>query len=437
MSKIRNFLSKFKKNKVDKTSLEYEDQDLTGEVQIESDDSEHTSEIQVQTAQMDEDNEYDFDLGQKLTFKDKIEAVGNKIKDSFAKINFKRFKVISAKEIGEKSGLNKVDFSKFQNKVSKIDISKFYNQIFASEYRTPINKTFLFSTLLIVTYLIGSSISRLITPSNGNKIKNSVANLKLDYSKELSKQMVTSVKMAKLFKTESIQVNDGKEIKPIKEVEIICKEATRNSSLPIKLINTIVLQDTVKSIASVQVRNSELQNVREGDKIESMAEVGKIDRLGLIIKNLKDGSCEKIASNDYEPPSRNSTVTVLSPTQSKKFIQNKKISGIKNDGNSFTIQKSFLEEKMSDIANVITQARGIQITNPDGTLSFKIVDIDPGGVFAYLGIQNNDVITNINGNKINDLNEVMSLFSKITTIDQLKLTVTRGGSEVPLEYKFK
>lgn len=437
MSKIRNFLSKFKKNKVDKTSLEYEDQDLTGEVQIESDDSEHTSEIQVQTAQMDEDNEYDFDLGQKLTFKDKIEAVGNKIKDSFAKINFKRFKVISAKEIGEKSGLNKIDLSRFQNKVSKIDISKFYNQIFASEYRTPINKTFLFSTLLIVTYLIGSSISRLITPSNGNKIKNSVANLKLDYSKELSKQMATSIKMAKLFKTESIQVDDSKEIKPIKEVEIICKEATRNSSLPIKLINTIVLQDTVKSIASVQVRNSELQNVREGDKIESMAEVGKIDRLGLIIKNLKDGSCEKIASNDYEPPRRNSNVTVLSPSQSKKFIQNKKISGIKNDGNSFTIQKSFLEEKMSDIANVITQARGIQITNPDGTLSFKIVDIDPGGVFAYLGIQNNDVITNINGNKINDLNEVMGLFSKITTIDQLKLTVTRGGSEVPLEYKFK
>ena len=135
---------------------------------------------------------------------------------------------------------------------------------------------------------------------------------------------------------------------------------------------------------------------------------------------------------------RPSPIALMSPAKSKAFTKNKtKIEGVENDGNKYTIEKGFLQDKMKNISDVLTQARGSQLTNPDGTLSFKIVDIEPGGLFSYLGIQNNDVITHINGKKISNLNEVMSLFGKISNVDKMNLTVTRGGDEVPLQYNIR
>jgi len=128
----------------------------------------------------------------------------------------------------------------------------------------------------------------------------------------------------------------------------------------------------------------------------------------------------------------------LSPAQSKTYKKRiEKIDGVENDGNNFTIEKEFLKKKMSNIQDILTQARGIQINNPDGTISFKIVDVQPGGIFAHLGIQNNDIITQIDGQPINDLNAIMSLFGKITNIDKLGLGIKRDGVVTPQQYKFK
>lgn len=444
MSKIRNFLSKFKKKQsndeidineetsdIDNDNNQNNNDDLTSEIIVKTDSDHDTSENNPS-----DDYDYDIDLNQKLTIKDRIEQIVSKVKDFTHRLNFNKFKVISVNHTDEDSKIRKVDFSKLKTQVNKIDFSKLYNEVFSPNYRTIINKVFLTTTLLLFTYITGITIGQLLTPTNGKRIGNSNGDLELDFSKNLTKKMINEIKNAKLFKSESIQADEQIK-KPIKEVEVICKEASKKTSLPIKLINTVVLQDTVKSIASVQIRSSELQNVREGDKIDNIAEVGKIDRLGLIIKNLKDGGCEKIESEKYEPP-KISKISVMTPSQSQQFKRNRKnISGIINNGNDFTIKKSFLQEKLADISNIITQAKGTPIPNPDGTLSFKITDVDPGGVFAYLGIQDNDIITNINGEKINDLNEVMNLFSRISTIDKLNLTVVRSGSEVPLKYQFK
>lgn len=434
MSKIRKLFSKFSKNhKVDVVDQEIGQNDV----------SDNTSEIQVKTSDDQESQEYDLDLNQDLTWKDKLESKLEHLKDFFNKIHFNRFKSFNIKESNESNNfiqrfskrLN-INLGPLDEKINNLDLSKLHLEIFSAKRRTNFNKAFLLSVVLIATYLVGSTIGKILSSSTQSRVANGISLLELDYSKELNKNMIVGIKDANIFKTQSTEV-ENTEVKPIKELDLICKEATKNSTLPIKLINTIVLQDTVKSIASVQVRNSELLNFREGDKIDNIAQIGKIDRLGLVIKNLRDGSCEKVESKDMSPRKK-ANITVLNPKQSKEFKKNlKKVDGIENDGNNFTIKKSLLDEKMADISNVLTQARGIQITNPDGSLSFKIVDIEPGGIFSHLGIQDNDIITNINGSKINDLNEVMNLFSKITTIDQLKLTVIRGGSEVPLEYKFQ
>src|SRR5690606_16563283 len=150
------------------------------------------------------------------------------------------------------------------------------------------------------------------------------------------------------------------------------KTADQKSSLPVQLLSTIVLKDSVKSIASVQTRGSkEFMNVREGDKLQNLAEVGKIDRLRMIVKNLSTGECEFIEGTDKEPPTRRaSTIKVVTPSKGRQIINQQQDTGIKNEGNRFTIKKSLRDDLLTNnMTDVLTQARAVQLKRPDGTLA--------------------------------------------------------------------
>lgn len=215
-----------------------------------------------------------------------------------------------------------------------------------------------------------------------------------------------------------------------------CDTAENRTSLPLKLINTVVLQDSVKSIASVQVRSGrDLKEVHEGDKLDNLAQIFHITRQELVIKNLETGACELVTGD--LPREKGPQLNVMSPSQANAFRQNKPIKGIENNGNKFTISRELLEDKLKDINAILTQARATQIQNPDGTISFKMSEIEPGGIFAYLGIQDGDIIDSINGKPITDLNEVMSKFGAIKNMDQLQLGMRRESGDVQLDYAIK
>jgi type II secretory pathway component PulC len=153
------------------------------------------------------------------------------------------------------------------------------------------------------------------------------------------------------------------------------------------------------------------------------------------VKNLESGVCESIASEKARET--RSPISVMSPSQSRQFKANKKMSGIDNVGNKFAISKALLDDKMKDIASILTQARAIKIQNPDGSLAFKLTEMDPQGIFPYLGLQDQDIITSINGKPIYDMNEVMGLFARIKNLDNLQLGVKREGTDSVQEYSIK
>lgn len=213
-----------------------------------------------------------------------------------------------------------------------------------------------------------------------------------------------------------------------------CLSAAMRSSLPIKLHGVIVLQDSTKSLASVQIQNqSEIKSVYEGDSLQGLAKIGSIRPQQIIVRNLDSLKCEFIADQNS---SSNKEFNILSPKEGQSLL-NKKISGIDNDGNKFKIKRAFFNEKLSDMNAILRQANSIAINNPDGTISIKVTDIEPGSVFTYLGIENNDKISHINGKPIKDTLEVMNLFGQLKSINNLQLTIVKGdGEEKVLDYGF-
>lgn len=358
-------------------------------------------------------------------FKANLSLKISNLSDQFLLFKNKFKKIIPRKELlTQNASLD----SKKTNQQTKDFIHHFDKFILPSS-REAIHQTFLVAVIALFTYQVGkiSALSfrgtQLPQVAKGSEISINIAD-------DFNPNSLNQVKTLNPFRTDKPQGTT-----PLAQTK--CESATQKTNLPLKLVNATVLQDEVKSLASVQVRSDKkLIEVRIGDKIQNMAEIFKINREQIIVRNLQTGNCEAI-NNESIALGKSSPISVLSPSQSKAFNKNKTIPGIENQGNNFKISRSLINDKMKDIAQILTQAKAIPIQNPDGTMSFRVTEMDPEGLFPYLGLQDQDIITSINGQSIQNINEVMNLFGRIKNLETLSLGIRRDGSEVLQEYTIK
>ncbi|HAZ12405.1 MAG: hypothetical protein A2X86_15825 [Bdellovibrionales bacterium GWA2_49_15] len=307
--------------------------------------------------------------------------------------------------------------------------------IFSPQSRRPVHHFFIVASFLAATYSIGKIAAYLI---KGPEKKIKMHSARVYTPPDARPFDLGPIRDANIFNvkrtpTESIKLGDKKDGG---EEAKVCLQANRPSSLPLKLINTVVLQDSIKSMASVAVRGANTPTeVREGDKLETMASIGKIERLRVIFKNLKSNDCEFIDNMDERINSA-SPITYVDPQSGKKLLDAARPKEIRNEGNKFVIKKTYRDQILQDVGNILSQARAVQLKNPDGTLSFKMTEVVPGSIYSHLNITDGDVIHHINGREITNLNDVMNMFGRIKDLDHLSISINRGGSDVELEYDF-
>ena len=314
---------------------------------------------------------------------------------------------------------------------SNIRFEEFSKLVFAPKNRPLIHRVFLIALAVSVPYTAGKMLALGISPAaddKGSKPRPQTLSVAQDQD---YKSQLDRVRLVNLFNATSAEIS--------KKGPFICEKSEKRTSLPIRLVNTIVLQDSIKSIAAVQVRGSaDNLTVREGDPVDNVAEIAKIERMRILIKNLESGECEFAENEDKVREQMTSKrFNILNPQAGKKLMANKATDGIRNVGNHFFIKKALREEAMKDMNNILTQARALQIRNADGSYAFKMTEIIPGSVYSKLNIQDGDVISGINGKRIENINELMNMFGRIKDIDNMSITLTREGQEQTLEYEFE
>ncbi|MBT3983350.1 MAG: PDZ domain-containing protein [Bacteriovoracaceae bacterium] len=308
----------------------------------------------------------------------------------------------------------------------------FAEKLLSTTARPFIHKAFILSSALGMAYGVGK-VGGLAMKGRPTPRKLPVQ--KISAKAQGTRPQINKVRMTNVFRVKLRGNETIQDIKPIINTTLVCDQSSNKSSLPIKLISTVVLQDAIKSVAAVQVRGArDLKSFRQGEKIQNLAKIDKITRLKIIVKNLSSGKCEYIANKEKISQSKYK-FNILDKDSGKKLMDSLTPEGIKNDGNNFDVECGFFKDKLKDLGNVLTQARGVPIQNPDGTLSFRIQEVAPDGIFSHLGIQDDDIIRKINKRKINNLNEVMNLFGKIQNMKKFSVTVDRGGIEQSLAYK--
>jgi type II secretion system protein C len=310
--------------------------------------------------------------------------------------------------------------------------------LFSSSQRPTIHRAFKSSMLIFlvggVSSILGlwfqdSPLSKKLIPGGA-----SPAGISPSFSPH-SYPQISYAKDLRLIKERDLFYTDRSQASADYAGSKICEESKAKSSLPIKLFHTVVMQDAYKSLASLQVQNkNETEKLRITEKIGSIARLDQINRLEIIIKNLQNGKCEMVANGAFQSTIPNK-ISIMNAQQTNDFLESKLNESIKNEGNDYKIAKSLIQEKMADPTALLSQAKAVPITNADGTMSFRIDEITPGSIYSYLGIQNGDTITKINGNPITSFNEIMNLFGQLQTLSSLKIMLSRDGMDVPRNYE--
>lgn len=353
------------------------------------------------------------------------------------------FQGILAK-LKDKDGFNQ-SLKQISTKLNSLNLSDQIAKIFSFAMRPKVHRNFIWALCLISSAMIGQIIGSALTVSN--KVADTNVTAPPPQAARINKNL-SQFDQLNLFKAAEHE-RDTKnqpvvaEEKPKKVIDLNspCDSADKESKLPIELTHTVVLQDSVKSIAAVSMRGEKAPlTLREGDKINEIGRIEKIQYQRLVLKNLESGECEFVASDDDKKRTRRKppSYDILSPAAGKKLMDNKDVAdNVKNVGNKFSIKKEERTKLLANIDELLTQALAIQIKNPDGSLSFKMTEIVPGSFYTKMDIQNGDIIKSINGKPITNLNQVMTLFGKINEVDQFQLGILRNGSVVNKEYNFE
>ena len=81
-----------------------------------------------------------------------------------------------------------------------------------------------------------------------------------------------------------------------------------------------------------------------------------------------------------------------------------------------------------DLAKVLMQATAEPAMENGALVGFKFTQIDQDSIYAKSGIQDNDVITGINGQKLNSVSEAVTLLKSLKQADQMEIEYKRSGS---------
>lgn len=205
-------------------------------------------------------------------------------------------------------------------------------------------------------------------------------------------------------------------------------EATR---LPLKLLGTVAATDPAASWAAVEdTTKRERLVVRAEDPLLGQATVVRIERRRIVIENA--GKREELALDEEGTP-LSQPLRAAAPARSASPVAD--VSALRERvqrlaGGRFQVQRDDVQEVMRNPAELFSQARILPKYEEGQMVGVQLNSIQPGSLFENIGIQDGDVITEVNGIVISSPQDSAALLRELTESDQFDVEV-RGADGAP------
>lgn len=220
----------------------------------------------------------------------------------------------------------------------------------------------------------------------------------------------------------------------IPQPELLSATPAAPLELPLILVGTVEGLGT-SSFAIVEDRGTREQQVyRLNEVVKDGAILAKVERNQVV---LQLGAREQIlviysdGTQDVAPPSSGAVPRTTEPAGASG-------GGIRQvQPNRWVLDKQEVTAALGNLSQLLTKARVIpNFTDgkPDG---FKIFSIAPDSLYAKIGLQNGDVLQQINGVEVKDPENFMRVFQQLKDETQIALDFVRNNRRESYSYEIR
>jgi len=100
----------------------------------------------------------------------------------------------------------------------------------------------------------------------------------------------------------------------------------------------------------------------------------------------------------------------------------------------YTLDRKMLDKQLADLSKLQSEARVVPHYKDNSYQGFKLVGVRPGSLYRAIGIRSGDVITAVNGNKIDSPNKALELFEQLKSSSNISVEIERRGQPKTLGY---
>jgi general secretion pathway protein C len=102
--------------------------------------------------------------------------------------------------------------------------------------------------------------------------------------------------------------------------------------------------------------------------------------------------------------------------------------------NKYEIDRNVIDQTLSNLNTIATQARIVPSFKNGVANGFKLFSIQPGSLYASIGVENGDVIQRVNGYEINSPEKALELYQRLRESQHVTIELERAGQVIRKEY---
>lgn len=208
-------------------------------------------------------------------------------------------------------------------------------------------------------------------------------------------------------------------------------ETLKPTDLKLKLFGTVT-GDKNKAYAVIEETEKRRQNLyRIGDTIQN-ASIKMILREKVVLR--VNGKDEILEIEEVSSGSRDSgRPSSIANRRSQKRRPFKRSSTA--DSQNITLDRSKIESAVKNVSDLMKNVR-IQPHFTDGQPDgFRLTGVRPNSFFSNMGLKSGDVITGVDGKKIESVDDAFKLYQGLQSSSNIQLQLKRKGRQKNINYK--
>ena len=207
-------------------------------------------------------------------------------------------------------------------------------------------------------------------------------------------------------------------------------EQIEKSQLPVTLLGTFAATDPALSRATLHDRETkDTLVVGVGDQIKDKALVVRIERRRVVLR--ENGAARELTldEEDRSRPVIQRAARTSRPSRSRSARAGLPVRKLEDD--RFAVSREEVEQTIQNPSNLLSQARVLPKFEDGEMVGLQISAIKEGSLFAEIGIEEGDIITEFNGIPIDSPSESSRILREMSDADEYHVVGVRSdGTEL-------